>query len=348
MADVLFAYRSPELPKGGNLSGRVEIFDMLREHDLNPLVSLGVKTTFTADGGVEVHNLISETSTEYAGRTALSGIGLIVNRWDRSIKKEDLPDGTILPPVINASATRSLAFRKNRMHSEVLEPLGVYIPTVFPQMLADIETFLEEQTAENFIVKPNSGTNGIGLQKIERTDVATLFNADPSLFGTQILQPAYDFTAPFEAGIKPYDAASAEELEGWNKAGKTKEVRVYGFHSPEVTTVFPVGRALDSDGDHWLFVDPESVPAYLLEHTAQAMRKVSEVSGAAAVLGTVDYGYGRLADEPLGWVPIEVNAKSPYLIGYDKHPGVAKDLRVLLTRQIAETVAATHVTGMVH
>jgi len=344
---VCLSYRADELPAGGNLSGREQLFDMLRGYDLQPVVSLGAEGAYQGDQ-LRVHELLSEQVAGAAGQVALQGVGLIVNRLDRSIKKDRLDQPQLLPPMINENTMRSLAFRKHRTNDEVLAPLGINIPTALVVSPEVVGNFLDTHQADEYVVKPNSGTNGRGVQRLDGASVRRLFAEQPDLYDKQIVQPAYDFQAAFPAGLRPYDAASAEAFEGWNRPGVNKELRIYGFHSPQQTTTFPVGRAIHGEADQWFFVDPESVPARLLERTAAAMRLAAEVSGSAAVLGTVDFGYGVLGDQAPDWRAIELNGKAPYVLGYDKHAGVADALRTQLAAQIAETVRMPERPVMVH
>ena len=71
-----------------------------------------------------------------------------------------------------------------------------------------------------------------------------------------------------------------------------------------------------------------------------AIAKAAEVSDAKALFGTVDYGYATAAGEQPDWRAIELNAKQPYMIGYDKHWTVADTLRNLFAKQIHATVLA--------
>lgn len=348
MKDVVcLSYRADELPTGGNLSGREQLFGMLRDYDLRPVVSLGAEGAYQ-DDQLRVHELLREQVIGAAGQVALSGVGLIVNRLDRSIKKDQLDRPELLPPMINENAMRSLAFRKHRADAEVLAPLGINIPTALAASPEAVRGFLDVHRANEYVVKPNSGTNGNGVHRVDGAGVWRLFAERPELYGKQIVQPAYNFRAAFPSSLRPYDAASAEAFEGWNRPGVDKELRIYGFHSPEQTTTFPVGRAIQGGVDQWFFVDPESVPARLLERTAAAMQLAAEVSGSAAVLGTVDFGYGTLDDQSPDWRAIELNGKAPHVIGYDKHVGVAGALRTQFAAQIAETVRTPNEPVMVH
>jgi hypothetical protein len=67
--------------------------------------------------------------------------------------------------------------------------------------------------------------------------------------------------------------------------------------------------------------------------------RAAELSGASALYGTVDYGYGSDGIVDSGWRAIEFNGKMPYLIGYNKHAGIADILRNELADQITATAA---------
>ena len=241
--------------------------------------------------------------------------------------------------MINENETRSLAHHKDRAGREVLEPLGIGIPTILAATPDEVAVFAAAHAAEQFVVKPDSGSNSVGVQKVAKAELAELFRTRPDLLGTQIVQPAGDFTHPFPLEVQPYDPQSRADFDGWAKSDATKELRVYGFHSPQGTATFPVARAIKDGVDHWFFVDPESVPPRLRERTAAAMRRVADITAAAAVYGTVDYGYGKWGAQAPDWHAIELNGKAPYLIGYDKHAGVADKLRDLFAAQIAGVAA---------
>jgi hypothetical protein len=340
MNTVLFAYREAELPPGPNLAGRPQIFDKLRQRELDPVISLLAEAAFT-ETGVTVHELeVGESETAGPSQNReVDELGLIVNRIGRSIKYDLLPEGANLPPMINENKTRSLAHRKHRMHDEVLEPLGIAIPTRLVTSIEDIEEFLAEQGVDEYVVKPDGGSESKGVQQLPAVRIADLFAANPDWMEEkkQIIQPAYDFTLPFPEHIRPLDIPSTGDFEGWSSSDAIKELRVYGFHSPAGTVVYPVARAM-KQGDHWFFMDPESLPQALLAVSRQAIAKVAEIADAPAVLGTVDIGYGTLPGHAPEWRAVEVNAKQPNVVGYNRHPGVADHLRELLANQIHATV----------
>ena len=148
-----------------NLSGRPEIFAKLQDRELRPVVSLSAEAAFSEDG-VQVHELVAaeEESLVMGETVAIEDLGLIVNRIGRSIKHDNLPAGTALPPMINENATRSLAHHKHRMYGEVLEPLAIGIPTRLVAEGHDIEDFLIGHEGDDFILKPDGGSESKGVR----------------------------------------------------------------------------------------------------------------------------------------------------------------------------------------
>src|SRR5882757_1120317 len=104
MRDVVtFAYRGEMPPSdapGNNLPGRAEIFAKLQARELRPVISLHAEKAFTASG-VEAHRLVAADELELIGAIALQEVGVLVNRFDRSIKKDRLPHQALMPHTIN-------------------------------------------------------------------------------------------------------------------------------------------------------------------------------------------------------------------------------------------------------
>ena len=333
--------------QGNNLPGRSQLFNKLCERDILPVVSQQAEAAIEG-GAIQVHELLDDEKGQIGAprSVALANVGVIINRLDRSMKSGQIQRNDLLPPIINENATRSLAFRKHRTDSEVLTPLGLSMPTTLVESAADIESFLEAQKALNIIVKPNSGTNSEGVTKLHRLAVIDHFVADTALYGEQIIQVAHDFSVPFPSALRAYDAASQEAFTGWSQSLNPKELRVYGFHSPAGTAVLPVARAIAAGQDNWFFVDPDSVPERVMEGTRAAMALTAKISGALAVYGTVDFGYGSDGINEPDWQAIELNGRMPYLLGYDKHPAIADDLRNCLANQIKAAADARPVVEL--
>lgn len=329
-ADVCFSYRNGAEP-GTLLPGRPQIFELLRERDLRPVVSIGAESAFH-EGMVEAAELDGpEEHVRTIGGLALhEEVKVIVNRFDRTIKLDNLP------PTINEGPIRSLGHYKMRAHEQVLSPLGIAMPTALVRNRDDIVRFAESVKEGDFFLKPEIGRFGKGAQSVGRSAVLAAFEENPDWYGKYLIQPAYDFTGRLPNGVRAYDKASAELFDTCDRSGKTKEIRMYGFHSRDSVATFPVARVVSGE-DRWFFLDPDSVPAALHESTGAAMRRAAEVTGAAAVYGAVDYGYGSYDGQASGLVAIEMNLRSPYMMGYDKHPAVAHRLRTLFADQIAMT-----------
>lgn len=338
--NVVLAYATATLPKDSRLSGRLALVEKLRQHDISTSVSLEGEKAFTASG-LHVHNLGIGRSGEALTIERLIGVatlGLIVNRLDRSIGSGGMVPAQ-LPPMINENKTRQLAWRKERVHNEVLGPLQLDMPTALIESPDDIATFLDtqEDSPDRFIVKSRHGNLGKGMRFVGRQELVEVFKDDPSLYGKRVVQPAYDFSGPFPTTLRPYDAASREAFEGWNVPNKTKELRVYGFHDVSGTAVFPAARTIEN-GDNWFFIDPDSLPTMLVRGTQAAIAKAAEISEAPALYGALDFGYGSQGDEAPTWKAIELNALAPYMIGYDKHADVADRLRTMFADQINRTI----------
>lgn len=339
MNNVVFSYRKETLPQGGLLTGKPQLFEKIRERGVNPVVSLDGEAAFNPTG-LEANELLDETATRSIGHVALDQVGLIINRLDRSFKMDQmpLPWQEEMPPVSNENQMRSLVFRKNRVQAEILEPLGLGMPTRLIENYLDIDAFMHDHPAEVYFTKPNSGTFSEGIQRLQPNEVGDYFSSQPDKFGKMILQPAYDFTAPLPAGLRPYDAESAEAFRGWGAADVTKELRMYTFHSPEATNVFPVGRAMQGGQDNWFFVDPESVPDKLIDDTTRVIKSAAEKTGSRAVYAALDMAYGSVDGAENDYHIVELNGRMPYLVGYDKHEGVADTLRDYYADQIQQTI----------
>lgn len=313
------------------------LFGMLAERGLGTVVSSSAAAPFAEAGFVEAGR--PEWTEEgmlvfgAAGKIALhQEVRAIVNRASRVLRTPDLP------PVINEDATRFLGYNKWRIHQEVFEQLGIGMPTAKIDLPADVESFLETHASSRFVAKPfKGGTYGNGVLTLDRDSVLPTFDADTDIYGTHILQPHYDLTVPFPAGLRPYDCASREQFTAQNQPGKRKELRMYGFHTDGVTYTFPAARTLDP-GDNWFFIDPDSVPETVVRQTGETISQISKVTGARGMYCAVDFGYGGNNTEEASWRLIEANMRSPYMIGSDKHAGVAYALRTLFADQLRQLV----------
>lgn len=339
MNTAIFAHPRSELPAKTLMPGKPELFGKLSERGVNAVVTFGGEDAFL-DDVAEAHELTGESSSRKMGFIALDEVGLIVNRLDRGVKEDQMPKVWINKnvPRLNENAYRSLTSKKHRVQSEILSPLGIGMPTLLVESLDDADRFIAEHPSASYIVKPNSGTFSKGVIKLDYTNVVDHFK-DESLLGKMIIQPAFDFTEPFPSALKPYDKLSEEDFNQLATSRVTKELRMYGFKSPQNTRIFPVGRALHNGSDTWFFVDPESVPTSVYETTRSTLEESARQTGSRAVYAALDIAYGTnsTAEAPDFHV-VELNGRMPYLLGYEKHTGIADRLRDLLADQIAETV----------
>ena len=335
MKTAIFAYKGETLPKNTTLPDREMLFDEVRERGIDPVVSLQGERSFDSTG-VETHHLIDGHTLASYRHTALDRTGVIVNRLDRIFKV--MPDewtGADLP-IINQNALRSLVFRKQRVADEVFTPLGIGMPNRLIESVSDVQEFVDEFGIHDLITKPNSGTHSKGVESRTAQELLAL-PIEALLEKPTIIQPKYDFTIPFSDEIRPYDATSAEAFKGWGESTAVKEFRIYTFKDPESVTTFPVARAMHEGTDHWLFVDPESIPQKLHDQSVAAAEAAARITGSRAIFAALDFGYGARADEAPDYHAVELNGRMPYLIGSDKHPGVARALRRLFADQIKHT-----------
>lgn len=337
MNSAVFSFRKEQLPKVTLLTGKPELFHKLRERDIEPRVSLNGEAAF-GENIVDTHELIDENTVRAAGAVALEQVGVIVNRLDRSFKFDQMPSSwqEAMPPVENQNALRSLVFRKHRVQHEVFEPLNLGMPTRLVESYMDIDAFMHDHPASAYIAKPTSGTFSRNVHRLAKNEVGDHF-AQNGGFGETILQPAYDFSLPLPEGIRPYDEASRDDFEALSQSSLTKELRMYGFYSPQATEVFPVARAMQDGDDKWFFIDPESVPEHLVDTTKAVINRAAMLTGSRAVYAALDIAYGSLDNHDPQYYTVELNGRMPYMIGYDKHAGVADTLRERFADQIQAT-----------
>ncbi len=350
MNKVLFSFRGETIPtKSTTLPNKAELFVKLRERALEPIVSLQGEAAFDVHG-VSGHELIGESETRDIGHVALDDVGVIVNRLDRSFHLEEktsksgdplsyLPESWqhTAVPTINENKMRSLAFRKERTQREIFEPLQLGVPTQLIKNSLDIFVFAHENPADNYIIKPNSGTSGQGIMTVGADELLVTASSMPD-DTDMIIQPKYDFSGALHPSLKPYDAMSNEAFTAWSKSNTVKEIRMYALFSPTRLSMFPVGRALKDGIDHWFFIDPESVPGKLYDDTRAVISRAAAETGSRAVSAALDFGYGSLNGEDPDHHIVEYNGRMPYLIGYDKHVGVADKLREHYADMVRDTM----------
>lgn len=341
MNTVLFAHPKEKLPEKTLLPGKIELFDMLRQRDMRPVLTFEGESAFNPVS-VEVHDLLAEDTTRAAGSVALHETGVIVNRLDRSVRRDDMPDtwNESGIPVVNENELRSLVFRKHRVQAEVLEPLGVGMASSLVDSPKAAVLFAHENPSDFYIAKPTSGTFSKGVDKIPADGLMDYF-ANPEKCGKTLLQPAYDFTLALPLSVSAYDTASKEAFEYWSRSNATKELRMYGFLAGESVDLFPVARAIVKGEDNWFFLDPESLPENIYETTRQVLERSARLTGSKAIYAALDMGYGKLGNDDPDYHVIELNGRMPYLVGYDKHPEVAKTLRNKFADQLQEA-SITH------
>lgn len=340
MNTVVFSHQKIELPQPSLLPNKMELFDKLRERDIQPIMSFGGEAAF-GDTHVEAYTLTREDLVHRTTSIALSEVGVIVNRLSRSFKRAALPESwnSADIPTVNENELRSLAFRKHRMQKEVFAHFGLGIPTALVETPTDVTEFIELNPSEEYIIKPTSGTFSQGVHRLVANDALRAFSEDETKLGTTLIQPAYDFSHAFPESFKAYDKDAQAGFEKWAKSDATKEFRMYGFYTPDRTDVFPAARAMKNGVDNWFFVDPDTIPETLFENTRKVLSRSAQLTGSRAIYGALDIAFGpKNATSDPDYHIVEFNGRMPYLVGYDKHAGVADTLRNMKADQIQRII----------
>jgi hypothetical protein len=351
---VCFTYRNPDRPANDEfLPGREMLVNSLREeHGLEAVFTNQAEKSFTVAGdGTTLVDTYDFADTPDVGRPDPlkarrlelgSAIGVILNRQDRSFKAEDLNGEQVWRkvPTFNPNEVRSLGHRQNHVHQEVLDPLGVAMPTRLITGSADIDDFLtaEASRATKYTAMPNVARGSKGIETLARDEVAGWFADNPDLQGKYLLRPAYDLTQPMP-GLRPFDDASQELFELSNNSLHPKRLRMYGMYAGGETRTLPVARLVDGD---WFFVDPDSVPEELHTKTREVIGKVAELKNVKAVQGACDWAYGAYDGKPQEWRVAEARLRTPYMLGPNKHPEVSRRLHTMFAGQIAVAARTAH------
>lgn len=334
---IVFAHKKETLPEKTLMTGKPQIAEKLARRGIKTVLTLGGEAAFYEDV-FEAHEFDDDHHSSPVGKRALADVGLVINRLDRPMLHEDMPDQwhDAFIPVANENELRKLAGDKQRSYEELFEPLGLGIPSRLIRTAVDAAVLMELYPASRYISKPNSGTFGRGIVNLSASEVLTFF-ADSSLLGKMILQPAYDFTLPLDPSIKPYDRRAREDYEMWSKSSVRKEFRMYGFYSPGVTEVFAIGRALGDERDSWFFADQETVPQELFDTTKLVVDRAARHTHSAYVALDIAYGRQEPDHEP-GYHIVELNGRMPYLVGYNRHVQVADKVRDLYADSITRVI----------
>ncbi len=225
-------------------------------------------------------------------------------------------------------------------------------PTIPTYRLSDTEQAIDELGDElgdvPCIVKPRSGSQGKGMYAFPSKKLLDLWLRDqrklpePSrpyktFLDTYILQPAIDFTGELPY-IKPFNEKDRVLVEARNDATTPKEIGLYCFYNAasDALECFPVPRRnvrttiRQSIKPEWFFADPDPF-VELLAASAQAdLRLIAKKSGALAIYGRKDYGFGVLPGKTERQVfKIEDNLRGAYLMSTKRHPEIGNIIRTM-------------------
>lgn len=253
-------------------------------------------------------------------------------------------------PVINDPRARLLAGSKDLFTQRVGEPLGVQPPTTLIYSENDMPAAFESLRSGPLILKPVGGSLSKGIHTIDANfrhegywsrKIADSLKRNKSY----ILQEKIDITTPFPSGIRGTDQESQESLDLANKELWPKEMRMYWFYSadqPEKTQWYPAARIGGTKQDYlyaddFCTVDPDSIPAELVEMSERIMQEFTRETGVAEVFAAIDCAYGSLLNDPTGdekWWLVEMNARSPFIVEGGTSESVSRHLNGAYADQI--------------
>lgn len=329
IACIAFGKNNAETPK--LLPDRAFLLNELRRQGIKIVASKGERQAYNLeDGWVKAAELnIDESDKFYMGQPKELELGRIGVVHARCAKLGDLQD---ILPVVNRANVRKLGSDKLFAYNLLKDGTDL-IPTYeFSDNLAD------RISSERVIQKPLDGTFARGVQLVSKEDIVF---QERSIF-----QPYVDSRIPFPSTIKPIDHNEADRFNSLN-TNRPKEVRIYGFLSGDNIEMFPVARA-GAEGadflseDNWFFIDPDTLDPEIYDSSSNTFKEIAQKTGSVGIYGCIDKVYGSYDQEKPRWHTLELNLRTPYMIGSEHHSGVSKELRKLFARQISSIVKLSH------
>ncbi len=165
--------------------------------------------------------------------------------------------------------------------------------------------------------------------------------------GDWIVEERLDMSQPLPLkGLGPQDD---EKIAIVNKLGLPKELRAYSFgkdSSGKLATNF-VMRASNKgdthlDHDSWVYLDPDSVPAVMVEQTSAVMEALGLHTGIKEIHAATDWVYASSRSSPdAHWPPMEINATEPQLVFEQQHTATARLQVGMLADQMLRIASKT-------
>jgi hypothetical protein len=332
----------PYIDEGLPKWGRPDLVHALKERDVDVVFSRGtpafdfetgkvlaLKPSFKMEGGVLQVEAIPHVM-------AINAIGAIRNT--SKVLGHDVPE-------LNHPAVRAAA-RDKAVTNDILESIG--LAKAFGLYANNsLDTVLDNIPGQAVVLKPRTGMQSKGIAHYSK---ALLVEAEKrgELDGQDwVIEERLAFTPAIP--IQGIDAEQQAIIEAANKQGLPKELRIHSFGRDQdgallTSIVLRVAGNGDSDlsNDDWVYIDPASVPAALLEQNDQAVSAFEQYTGVREMHVAIDWAWAVSASnaDP-HWVPMEVNGSEPQLVFSSENSAVARHQTGLLADQL---VRIAHMT----
>ncbi len=283
-------------------------------------------------------------------QTAVEALGNVV--IDRYSERYGRPKPGLTPRTLNTFESQQFGYDKWANYQMGIG--GTLIKPIPTYLLADIDSALAVFGAGPLIVKPRAGGEGKGMHSFRDGAALQVWlskkyaatgdeQAFHQLLQRYLVQPEIDFTAPLQ-GLRPYSPADVPQMIERNDSSTPKEIGLYSFYDARTDTLscFPVPRRnMRADisqriTPEWFFIDPEPLQMALYETAHADLQRIAKLTGALAVYGRKDYGFGSLPGtaEPQLF-KIEDNLRGPYIMSTARHAEVGGKIRDMFVNLIA-------------
>ncbi len=267
---------------------------------------------------------------------------------DRFSEQSGYQKPFIRVPKINETAVQVYGTDKYLAFRDILQPLGLAIPTVAPD---NVEALVAEFGATSaYFAKLRRGGFGRGLEGF--ASAAELVSWLGGLAAEErkryIIQPAYDFLSPIP-GLRPF-TSNDDKAVAANWQPVSKEVRLYCFaRNGKCQEQFALPRANQFAAERsykgvdstWMWADPSSVPSEPYVMSKQVIERIAAQTGEQVVYGAIDFGYGIAPNSKTPqWVVIECNLDFPGVRTPRQHPIIGGQVSDMLARHIAAVARA--------
>ncbi len=333
--DRVMAHRNRLARRLGEEGIRLAVARMARQEDL-VTAQRALQPTFLDDDMLDQATPFEPVELPELG-------SIILDRWSENYGKG--LEG-ITAPIINEVAMQRYGEDKFKAYQEILQPLGIAVPTFDLHELDKMAFPAElEDTPYGLYVKPVGGALSEGLMRYsDVSEFQSKLSTLQATSGRYIVQPGYDFTLPWQ-DIRPYSPADELEFTLRNQPETPKELRLYCFYTNDYgLDYFPVGRATDRGNQymqtrHRFFVDPDSLPATLGAYTQSIVAKLADLTKAQGIFMAIDFGYGaKPGNKEALWVVQEINTRFPFLDFFNQHEAVGNKIENMFARQIKQLI----------